>query len=81
MYDICSDCEIRISGNFPETAWRAMHSRQAAHANYVCLGGFWGQRLAVEPRTARRRKGMREFWVIFMNCLAVMNFHQATRVC
>jgi len=40
-----------------------------------------GQRLAVGPRTARRRKWMREFWVIFMNCLAVMNFRQPTRVC
>jgi len=53
MYDSCSDSEIRISGKFLETAWRAMLSRQAAHANCVCLGCFWGQRLAVEPGTAR----------------------------
>jgi len=56
MYDSCFDSEILISGNFPEIAWRAMHSRQAAHTNYMCLVCFWGQHLAVEPCISRRRK-------------------------
>jgi len=30
--------EICVSGIFPEIAWRAAHSRQAAHASLVC---FW----------------------------------------
>jgi len=25
------------SGNFPEIAWRAVHSRQAAHTPFTCL--------------------------------------------
>jgi len=29
---------FRVSGNFPETAWRAVHSRQAAHAFVHVLG-------------------------------------------
>jgi len=42
------------SGNFPETAWRAIHSRQAAHP-FLCISlCFWVQRLAVNPCTARR---------------------------
>jgi len=65
MHDSCFGSEILIFGNFPETAWRAIHSRQTAHANCVCLGCFWGQRLAVEPCTARRRKWMIRFWAYF----------------
>jgi len=31
--------EIRVSGNFPETAWRAIHSRQATHDIFVIFLG------------------------------------------
>ena len=44
------------SGNFPETAWRAIHSHQAAHLFLRILLCFWVQRLAVNPCTARRLK-------------------------
>jgi len=30
--------KLRVSGKFPETAWQAVHSRQAAHASLVY---FW----------------------------------------
>jgi len=49
------------SGNFPETAWRAVHSRQAAHAENAYSGFLGRNRLAVHTRlpggtypTARR---------------------------
>jgi len=38
MHDHCCLCEILIFGKFPETAWRALHSHQAAHA---CVSVFW----------------------------------------
>jgi len=56
MHDSLFGCEILISGNFPETAWRAIYSRQAAYVNCMYLWCFWGQRLEVKPCTARRRK-------------------------
>jgi len=31
MHDPYYICEFLISENFPEIAWRAIHSRQAAH--------------------------------------------------
>jgi len=81
MHDSRFGCEILISGNFPETAWRAIHSRQVAHANCTFLWCFWGQRLAVKDFTAKRRKRITKFWVSLLNCLVVMNFCQAMRVC
>jgi len=42
MHESRFDCEILISGNFPETAWRAIHRRQAAHAYYMSFGVFLG---------------------------------------
>ena len=40
MFKICMHCvysEVLLNfGNFPETAWRAIHSRQAAHP-FVCI--------------------------------------------
>jgi len=69
--------EIVNSGNFPETAWRAIHSRQASHTKlYVFLGSLMN-RLAVKPCTARRCKFCNIFLGSLMNCLAVMNFRQA----
>jgi len=65
MHDSCSGPEILISGNFPEIAWRAIYSRQTAHANCVGLGCFWGQRLSVGPCTVRRRKWVIRFWAYF----------------
>ncbi|QCD83767.1 hypothetical protein DEO72_LG2g4114 [Vigna unguiculata] len=44
------------SGIFPEIAWRAILSRQAAHPFEHVLWGFWVQRLAVNACTARRLK-------------------------
>ena len=81
MHDFCCICDFLISGNFPETAWRAIHNRQAAH-NIVCVSWVpWRNCLAVKLCTARRRKSITHLWVSLMNCLAVMNFCQATRVC
>jgi len=40
MHESHFDYEILISGNFSETAWRATHSRQAAHAYYMSFGVF-----------------------------------------
>jgi len=39
MYDHCCSGKILGSGKFPKTAWRALHSRQAAHM-CVCNSGF-----------------------------------------
>jgi len=40
MFKICMHCvysEVLLnSGNFPETAWRAIYSRQAAHP-FLCI--------------------------------------------
>jgi len=69
-----------VFGNFPETAWRTTHSRQVAH---VILVGFWVTTrdcLAVTPYTAKRRKLITISGFFLMNCLAVMNTRQATRV-
>jgi len=67
------------SGIFPETAWRAILSRQAAHPFEHVLWGFWVQRLAVNPCTVRRLKVREHSGFLLINCLAVMNFRQATR--
>jgi len=41
MLDLLINCiEICVSGIFPETAWRAAHSRQAAHVSLVFLGSL-----------------------------------------
>jgi len=60
---LCKSCMICIcsvillnSGNFPETAWRTIHSRQAAHPFLHVFLCSWVQRLAVNPCTARRLK-------------------------
>ena len=58
----------------------AIHSRQAAYTILCLFLVSWGNRLAVRPCTARRRRLITRFWVSLMNCLAVMNFRQATRV-
>jgi len=56
MHALCYSVILLNSGNFPETAWRAIHSRQAAHPFLHQLLHFWVQRLAVNPCTARRLK-------------------------
>jgi len=48
--------EFRVSGKSPKTAWRAAHSRQAAHAILVRFLGSMRNRRARNPRTARRHK-------------------------
>jgi len=80
IHDLCCICEFLHSGNFPKTAWRAIHSRLEAHTN---LGVFWvplRNRLAVKPCTAKRLKPITQFWVFLMNCVAMMSFRQAVRV-
>ena len=67
------------SGILPEIAWRAIHSRQAAHIIWCLFLVSWRNRLTVRPCTARRRRLMTHFWVSLMNCLAVINFRQATQ--
>ena len=40
IFQLCMHCVrsefLLSSGNFPETAWRAIHSRQAAHP-FLCI--------------------------------------------
>jgi len=67
------------SGIFPEIAWRAILSRQAAHPFEHVLWGFWVQRLAVNACTARRLKVCEHSRSLLINCPTVMNFRQATR--
>jgi len=70
--NMCCDWIIflLISGNFPETAWRAIHSRQAAHL-FVCTSLCYEmQRLAVIPCAARRLIVWAILGVFGMNCLA-----------
>jgi len=43
-------------GKSSEIAWRAAHSRQAAHVILVHFLGSMRNRLAVNPCTARRHK-------------------------
>jgi len=38
MNVLCFCLNCCVFGKFPETAWRAMHSRQAAHHVLVLLG-------------------------------------------
>jgi len=80
MYITCNFCEFCVFGIFLETAWQTVHSRQATHAFLAC---FWfpeeespgGTPLAVKQlMTVTQILG---FW---LNCLAEMNFRQATRV-
>jgi len=69
-----------ISGNFPEIAWRAVHSRQAVHV-VSAISGFLGRnRLAVHNRPPGDACDFTNFWNFSMNCLAVMINRQATRV-
>jgi len=53
--------EICVSGIFPETAWRAAHSHQAAHVNLRYSWVPLRNRLAVSPCTARRRTPIAQF--------------------
>jgi len=46
----CSGCIFRNSGKFPKTAWRAVHSCQAAHEFLTCSRFLKGNRLAVSSR-------------------------------
>jgi len=39
-----------VSGKFPETAWRAIHSRQAVHVIICDLGSWTRNRLAARSR-------------------------------
>jgi len=64
---------------FPESAWRAILSRQAAHPFEHVLWGFWVQRLAVNPCTARRLKVRELSRFLLINYLAMMKFRQATQ--
>jgi len=42
---------FRVFGNSPETAWRAAHSRQAAHVILVHFLGSMRNRLTMNPCT------------------------------
>ena len=72
-------CDFRVSGKFQETAWRAIHSRQATHA-FIVVSGF----LREEPPggtsiAARKNMLLTQFFGFWLNCLAVTNTRQATR--
>jgi len=56
IVDLCSFLVefFCVSGKFLETAWRAVHSRQAAHAIVRNLGSWKRNRLAGTLRAARR---------------------------
>jgi len=56
---------FRVSGKFPETAWRAAHSRQATHVILLHFLSSIRNRLAVNPCTARRHKLEPSFWVVW----------------
>jgi len=71
---------FHVSGKFPETAWRAAHSRQAAHVILPSFLGSLMNRLAVNPCTARRCKPVIQFLGSTIHCLAVMHTRQATRM-
>ena len=64
MHDSHFICVILISGNFPETAWWAIHSRQAAHTKLCVSLGSLMNRLAVKPCTAKRRNLVTFFWAL-----------------
>jgi len=53
-----------VSGNFPETAWRVMSHRQAAHLFIRVLGVLGGEPPGGTFPAARRRFGVTlNFWV------------------
>ena len=81
-HEIWSVCIVVLlnSGIFSETAWRAILSHQAAQPFEHVLWSFWVQRLAVNPCTTMLLKVPEHSGFLLINCLAVMNFRQATRV-
>jgi len=51
MNVICFCLNFWISGNFPETAWRARHSRHAAHHVLVLMSSWGRNRLVAHSRS------------------------------
>ena len=78
MHDHCCLCKILVSGKFPETAWRALYSHQAAHTCVSVFLGSWRNRLVVKPCTARWRKPVTCFWVF---CRTPWRWWVSTRRC
>jgi len=67
-------------GNFQETAWRTIHSRQVAHTQFTCLLCFLEAAPDGKALYRQATQAYNPLWVSLTNCLAVMNFRQATRV-
>jgi len=68
-----------ISGNFPETAWRAIHSRQAVHVVSAISGFLKRNRLAVNSQTTRRCMLESQISGFWLSCPAVIYNRQAGR--
>ena len=68
-----------VSRNFLETAWRAMHSRQAAHIFLPIFGFLKRNHLAVNSQPLGDACLKTQFSGFWLSCPAVMNTRQATR--
>jgi len=64
---------LRNSGKFLETAWRAIHSHQAAHEFYQCFGVPGKEPPGGTLPAARQRMGLYQILGVFMSCLAETN--------
>jgi len=69
--------EIRVSGIFPETAWRVMNHRQATHQFVLIFGSVKRNRLAAHPWPPSDTWLQPRFSGFLLNCLAVMSNRQA----
>ncbi|QCE11062.1 hypothetical protein DEO72_LG10g2295 [Vigna unguiculata] len=57
---------------FPETAWRAVHSRQASHALWLIFGFLKRNRLAINSRPPGNTYQFYLIFCVFMKGLAVV---------
>jgi len=69
-----------VSGNFPETAWWAVHSRQAAHIIFAISGFLKRNRLAVNSQSPGDVCWKAQFSGFWLSFPVVINTRQATRV-
>jgi len=63
---------FRVSRKFPEITWRAVHSRQAAHAFVHVLCSWKRNCLAAHYRPPGDAWRLTQFWVWWMKRLAVL---------
>jgi len=75
----CLCLNFCVFGKFPEIAWQVTRSRQASHA--VCVKSWVPKKEPPGGMTlaARRRMSVTQFLGFGLNCLAMMNYCQATR--